>query len=54
MLSLTDSAAVDELWQGLVEQKPNLPEVLRTPQRDALYHLLSGRHVLLNVATGGC
>ena len=56
MLTLSSPAELDDRWTELQRELPGLPAVLREPQRDALYNVLRGEHVLLNVTTGkvGC
>ena len=52
MLRLEEPCDLDDRWAQMVTQNPLLPPTLRVPQRDALYYLLQGRHVILNINTG--
>jgi hypothetical protein len=52
MLNLSSPAELDARWAALQRELPGLPAVLREPQRDTLYNVLRGEHVLLNVTTG--
>ena len=39
-------------WDNLRNTHPGLPSQLRLPQRDALFWLMQGKSVLLNIGTG--
>jgi hypothetical protein len=52
MLPLSSPAELEARWATLRLELPGLPPVLREPQRDALFYILRGEHVLLNVTTG--
>ena len=51
-LQMFSKFEVDDRWAGLDRSNNSLPVNLKTAQRDTLFYLLNGKHVLLNVPTG--
>jgi hypothetical protein len=47
-------AEVSSQWAALRRTRPALPAALRDHQRDSLFNILQGKHVILNVPTGNC
>lgn len=52
MLSLSSPAEVVSKWAALRRNYPALPADLKDHQRDALFNILNGNNVILNVPTG--
>ena len=51
-LQMLSKFEVDDRWAGLDRTDNSLPVSLKPAQRDTLFYILQGKHVLLNVPTG--
>ena len=52
MPAILSKIDVTRSWEALHAQNGGLPRVLRDPQRDAMFWLSQGKHVVLCVGTG--
>ena len=52
MPSILSKDDVTRSWEALQAINSGLPRVLRDPQRDAIFWLAQGKHVVLCVGTG--
>ena len=52
MVGFVSTQEVETAWTLLDRSENSLPASLRPPQLDALFYILQGYHVLLNISTG--